>query len=86
MKAAYKRIISVLLALCILLSGTLTPINAYADGLNGVGTSSTHAVSTLNVKGGSNSITVNNSLSDENYRLQNPSDQFINSVVNGVCS
>lgn len=81
MKFIFRGIVSVLIALCILLTSTLAPASAYADGLNGLGSSSTHSVSSLNVKGNHNSITVNNSLHSED---KNEANQFVDSMIDGA--
>jgi len=86
MKFLCKSIVSVLIALCILLTSTLATANAYADGLNGLGSSSTHSVSTLNIEGNDNSITVlNNSLPSEDY-AQNEHHPIIAPVIDGIKS
>ncbi|GAB4340918.1 MAG: hypothetical protein OHK0047_32380 [Leptolyngbyaceae cyanobacterium] len=83
MKFIFRGIVSVLIALCILLTSALIPSSAYADGLNGLGSSSTHSVSSLNVKGNHNSITINNSLRSEDYK-QNEANRFVDSMIDGA--
>jgi hypothetical protein len=84
MKIVFKRVVSALLCLCVLLLGTLTPANANADGLNGVGSSSTDSFSRIDVRGGHNEFTVNNSRIDEYYGSQGAAPGFIESMADGA--
>ncbi len=83
MRSLFKGALSVLIALCLLLTSTLAPASAYAYGLNGLGSSSTHSVSPLNVKGNHNTIVVKNSLRNEDY-ARKKLNGFVDSMIDGA--
>jgi hypothetical protein len=80
MNSIFKRAVSLVLVLCVLLLGTLTP-NAYADELAGSGISSSR--SKIEISGHHNSTTINNYPKDEYYGSQESSG-FVDSVAYGA--
>jgi hypothetical protein len=81
MKNVFKRVVSSLLVLCVLLIGTLTPVNAYADELNSGGASSSET--RVDISGHHNRTTINNYPRDEYYGSQESPD-FLGAVTEGA--
>jgi hypothetical protein len=81
MKNTFKRLISSLLVLCILLLGTLIPANAYAYELGSSGIASSS--SKIDISGHHNRTTINNYPGTENYGAQESS-TFADAVKDGA--
>jgi hypothetical protein len=83
MKNIFKHVVSSLLILYVLLVGTLTPVNAYADELNSGGASSSET--RVDISGHHNRATINNYPRDEYYGSQGSPDSF-GAVTQGAMS